>query len=197
MVTTVRAPWSTGQLNRKRGFHNTLTPLQSVWYHFAPQAFKLQLFWLRGRSREEHSYGGIMVNPSSDFVKHTTDLCSLPAPHSAEHCVTCNSTDSANSENTGANLAVQWKMNVWIHRPHTWLQGPVNHSVRFSQGPLLQTRESVGRSLPQPSRGRLLIWLLRQKTPRVRTPIPHSVEHCRANSHFDKITRFLLISLGC
>lgn len=71
-----------------RGCHILLTALHSVWYHFAPQALRLQLCWPRGRSREEHSYGGMMVNPSSDFIRHTTDLCWLPAPHSAEHWVT-------------------------------------------------------------------------------------------------------------
>lgn len=70
---------------------------------------------------------------------------------------------------------------IFCH-PHTWLQGPVYHSMRFSQGPLLQTWESVGRSLPQPSRGRLLMWLVRQRTPRVRTPTPHSAEHCGVNT---------------
>lgn len=59
----------------------------------------------------------------------------------------------------------------------TWLQGPVNHSMRFSHGPLLQAWESVGRSLPHPSRGRLLMWLVKQRTPLVRTPNPHSAEH--------------------
>lgn len=75
-----------------RGFHVLLTALQSVWYHFAPQALRLQLCWLRGRSREEHSYSGMMVNPSSDFIRHTTDLCWLPVPHSAEHWVTYTTT---------------------------------------------------------------------------------------------------------
>lgn len=28
------------------------------------------------------------ANPPSDFIRHTTDLCWLPAPHSAEHWVT-------------------------------------------------------------------------------------------------------------
>lgn len=168
-----------------------LTALQSVWYHFAPQALRLQLCWLRGRSRDEHSYGGMRVNPSSDFIRHTTDLCCRPAPHSAEHWLT------HNSGTNRIHLISRWKtetitafwckvkINVlqvtsWVQRDfhhHTWLQGPVNHSMRFSQGPLLQTWESAGRSLPHPSSGRLLMWLVRQRIPRVRTPIPHSAEH--------------------
>lgn len=72
-------------LNCDRGFYVLLTALQSVWYHFAPQALRLQLCWLRGLSRDEHSYGGMTENPSFDFIKHTTDLCWVPVPHSAEH----------------------------------------------------------------------------------------------------------------
>lgn len=146
------------------------------------------------------------VNPSSDFIRHTTDLCWLPAPHSAEHWLTYNNSIDH------MDLIRHWKIerrekNILWHvtvkpqvfsysrqlplkpsvtfcRPHTWLQGPVNHSMRFSQGPLLQTWESAGRSLPHPSRGRLPMWLVRQRIPLVRTPIPHSAEHCRVNTHF-------------
>lgn len=77
-------------LNCDRGFYVLLTALQSVWYHFAPQALRLQLCCLRGLSRDEHSYGGMTVNPSFDFIKHTTDLCWVPVPHSAEHYVQLN-----------------------------------------------------------------------------------------------------------
>lgn len=77
-------------LNCDRGFYILLTALQSVWYHFAPQALRLQLCCLRGLSRDEHSYGGMTVNPSFDFIKHTTDLCWVPVPHSAEHYVQLN-----------------------------------------------------------------------------------------------------------
>lgn len=66
-------------------FDILLTALHSVWYHLAPQAFRLQLCWLSGRFRDEHSYGGMTEIPSSDFTKHTTALCWLPGPHSAEH----------------------------------------------------------------------------------------------------------------
>ena len=62
-----------------------LTALQSVWYHLAPQAFMWQVCCPRGRSSEEHSYGGMTVWPSSVFIRHTTTLCWLPVPHSAEH----------------------------------------------------------------------------------------------------------------
>lgn len=77
-------------LNCDRGFYILLTALQSVWYHFAPQALRLQLCCLRGLSRDEHSYGGMTVNPSFDFIKHTTDLCWVPVPQSAEHYVQLN-----------------------------------------------------------------------------------------------------------
>lgn len=196
-----------------RGWHILLTALQSVWYHFAPQALRLQLCWLRGRSREEHSYGGMTVNPSSDsdFIRHTTDLCWLPAPHSAEHWLTYKNSINHMDLITHWNILYrEWKNypvtsqfkvtvkplvlscsrqlplkpTVTFCHPHTWFQGPVYHSMRFSQGPLLQTWESAGRSLPHPSRGRLPTWLVKQRIPRVRTPIPHSAEHYGVNTHF-------------
>lgn len=87
-------------------------------------------------------------------------------------------------ENTMKCNVLQTTSSLSTCHSHTWLQGPVNHSMRFSQGPLLQTWEFAGRSLPHPSRGRLLMWLFRQRTPRVRTPIPHSAEHCGDHTHF-------------
>jgi hypothetical protein len=46
------------------------------------------------------------------------------------------------------------------------------------QGPLSHGVSSAGRLFPQPSRGRLLTWFVMHTTERVRTPAPHSAEHC-------------------
>lgn len=61
--------------------------------------------------------------------------------------------------------------------PLTWLQLPANHSTLPMQGPLSHGVASAGRLFPQPSRGRLLMWLVMHTTERVRTPAPHSAEH--------------------
>lgn len=105
-------------------------------------------------------------------------LISLNTPLPSAGCLhrTLQSTGSSQTTNAVRKRWTETKGKA-LHGSPTWLQGPVNHSMRFSQGPLLQTWESAGRSLPHPSRGRLLIWFLRQRTPRVLTPIPHSAEH--------------------
>lgn len=59
----------------------------------------------------------------------------------------------------------------------TWVQPPANHSTLPAQGPLLQVVVSEGLLLPQPSRGKLLMWFVIQTTERVRIPSPHSAEH--------------------
>lgn len=59
----------------------------------------------------------------------------------------------------------------------TCVQLPANHSTLPAQGPLLHGVVSEGLLLPQPSRGKLLTWLVMQTTERVRTPSPHSAEH--------------------
>lgn len=47
------------------------------------------------------------------------------------------------------------------------------------QGPLSHGVVSAGLLFPQPSRGRLLTWLVMHTTVRVLTPAPHSAEHCK------------------
>lgn len=60
----------------------------------------------------------------------------------------------------------------------TWLQLPANHSTFPKHGPLSHGVVSEGLLCPQPSNGKLLMWLVMHTTERVRTPVPQSTEHC-------------------